>query len=671
LPQVAAVKLTTLVVAGAALVAIGGSAHAEGSKLRVAISGTRESAANPATNAVDGNMNTVWLADAKPAATNNVAEFTLSLPRAQRLARLHWIAAKGDPYPAWGPTEYEVSTSLDGRNWTTRAAVNDGPVDQVSGSTVLNVTARYVRLRSTKVGDGTGWALGLREVWVTQGQYDGQDPTLVLSATTNDASAVTVTVRCGRRLTESKTIRLTRSDAPTANGTIVEKRAFVDSAVFVDRIAHWTPQYYRAQVVDSAGKVAATSNVAVGLTRPGGFPAPPPEVFAFWYQDYVSRRDPNSTLRRIGNSPLVIGPNATVAGFDVNEAGRALLPYLTLYQSSRWAPMFPRNASPEEISRGIEKIAFFNPAISFVDGLPGYVPTIFSRPNNVEYDARRIQFTVCPNSTDLHAAVLAFAQEQLERGASGFFVDSGFNDDLAAYMQCVSHKHKHWYGEDLTGAQAFLGLLLDLASAVKRHKPNGLVLVNDGVPSETRFYGSDFWSIADGQLWEAFLRTSHADQARHVVAWNYTFNRALRAASSRRREGRQTYVLSFPWDRDEAFLCYATAKLFDFPWSAGIGDKDKAHQTFGGFFGTFPDLLAIRLGRPQDERDGGDKIGEVYVRKYSAGMVIVNPTATAHTATVPLGAVRRYSDVYLATSRSGPAIIADVPANSGRVYLWQ
>jgi hypothetical protein len=38
-------------------------------------------------------------------------------------------------------------------------------VGVLNGDEVIGATARYVRLQTTKVNDGTGWSLGFGEFW--------------------------------------------------------------------------------------------------------------------------------------------------------------------------------------------------------------------------------------------------------------------------------------------------------------------------------------------------------------------------------------------------------------------------------------------------------------------------------------------------------------------------
>jgi hypothetical protein len=291
----------------------------------------------------------------------------------------------------------------------------------------------------------------------------------------------------------------------------------------------------------------------------------------------------------------------------------------------------------------------------------------------VEYNPAAIQYTTCPNSVPFRDMVLGSARGQLDGGAIGFFVDNGYEDDVASKSVCESTLHEHYYGDDLTGSDAFLGLLLDITCEIKKRNPDGVLMVNGGVRDESRFYGLSLGDVCDGQLWESYLRSSYSTLKDHAYAWEPVYRRSVELEkSSHATPPRRIFVLSYPWDRDEAFFCYATAKLCDLPWAANLGDSDPHHTKFGGHFGTYPELINLRLGQPiHVEEYGGHKQGDVYVREYERGMVVVNPAKTPQNATIAFDRPRRYRDVFTAKEADGASASLNLPPESGRVLVWR
>jgi hypothetical protein len=75
-----------------------------------------------------------------------------------------WQGPVFTPYPAWSPTNYSIQISGDGITWQTVVRrSNSAPV--VNGNEQLNAQARFLRMLTSKVGDGTGWSLNFFEFW--------------------------------------------------------------------------------------------------------------------------------------------------------------------------------------------------------------------------------------------------------------------------------------------------------------------------------------------------------------------------------------------------------------------------------------------------------------------------------------------------------------------------
>jgi hypothetical protein len=120
----------------------------------------------PASYAGDRNTSTQWVASLNSNdPNNNNAWIQLDFGARMQLQSLKWLGAGGTPYPASSPTNYSIQTSDDGISWqtlTTRS--NSSPV--ANGSEPLNVQARFLRMLTSKVGDGSGWSLSFFEFWV-------------------------------------------------------------------------------------------------------------------------------------------------------------------------------------------------------------------------------------------------------------------------------------------------------------------------------------------------------------------------------------------------------------------------------------------------------------------------------------------------------------------------
>jgi hypothetical protein len=497
----------------------------------------------------------------------------------------------------------------------------------------------------------------------------GDDAAIRLRATGGERTArLQWTLPAGVR---ASALRLYRTDAPKGHADQPLATLAPTAGEYVDTIADWTPRYYRLTAVDDGGKDLAASTLAVAVAHPPRTAAAV-ETFAFWYEPYKPGAGPDASIHRIGNASFVLGPGAGAAA-DLKKHGMGLLPYVTYYQTAGWAGAFPKDADPTQVTSKISPICFYQKSAHYAGSPPGYVPSIFCRPGNVEYNPAAVQYTTCPNSVPFRDMVLASARQQLDGGAMGFFVDNGYEDDVAANAVCESTAHQHHYGDDLTASDAFIGLLLDVTCEIKRRNPAGVLMVNGGVRAESRFYGLTLGDVCDGQLWESYLRSSYSTPKEHVYAWEPVYRQSVDLEKAAHAvPPRRMFVLSYPWDRDEAFFCYATAKLCDLPWSANLGDSDPHHTHFGGHFGTYPELINLRLGQPtRGEEYGGHKQGDVYVREYEQGIVAVNPTRTPRDATITFDKPRRYRDVFTGKEGDGASATLNLPAESGRVIVWR
>jgi hypothetical protein len=155
-------------------------------RLPATVTTSSAAVAYPAINAGDSNISTQWVATLDGTnPNNNNAWIQLDFGARMQLQRLKWIGAATTPYPAYSPTNYSIQTSDDGTNWLTQVTrTNTSPV--VNGLETLTATARFLRMVTTKVGDGSGWSLSFFEFWA-EGSPAPTGPTLV-SVSLNPAS---------------------------------------------------------------------------------------------------------------------------------------------------------------------------------------------------------------------------------------------------------------------------------------------------------------------------------------------------------------------------------------------------------------------------------------------------------------------------------------------------
>jgi hypothetical protein len=134
------------------------------------------------TNAIDLDFTTQWVSATTANVANNNGWYQIDLGFRRQIDRLKWVGATGTPYPSHSPTNYSIFISDDGTNWIdVLDRTNDSAV--VNGDESLNVQARYVAISTTKVADGTGWAVSFFEIW-----GEGYDSDNVLGAVATASS---------------------------------------------------------------------------------------------------------------------------------------------------------------------------------------------------------------------------------------------------------------------------------------------------------------------------------------------------------------------------------------------------------------------------------------------------------------------------------------------------
>ncbi|GAA2326517.1 PQQ-dependent sugar dehydrogenase [Dactylosporangium salmoneum] len=120
---------------------------------RPATASSTESAAYPASNAVDGSATTRW---SSAFSDPQWIQVDLGAPKAFNRVRLLWEAAYG--------SAYQIQTSNDGTTWTTIRSVTGGNGGE-DDNTGLSATARYVRIYGTARATAWGYSLYSLEVY--------------------------------------------------------------------------------------------------------------------------------------------------------------------------------------------------------------------------------------------------------------------------------------------------------------------------------------------------------------------------------------------------------------------------------------------------------------------------------------------------------------------------
>jgi hypothetical protein len=241
-------------------------------------------------------------------------------------------------------------------------------------------------------------------------------------------------------------------------------------------------------------------------------------------------------------------------------------------------------------------------------------------------DAKNM-YTTCPNVQAYQDAMVEWVRKILDAGADGVFVDN-----LASRAPCFGPKfgkHQHVY-EDQN--HAFAMLLKRVRELTKQYQPEGAVLGNSAYPPSLP---KEFWKYLDAEMLESYICTWVSTD--RWFDWKTHWNKVGKELQPFIKAGKQIQALSYlghtPYGvREDAFFCYATARLAGFVWngSGSLSQPDTA------------DLYRIRLGKPlTDEREENG----VHYRVFERGMVAVNPekdTAAPITIAPPIPTTRLF-----------------------------
>src|ERR1051325_228889 len=197
-------------------------------------------------------------------------------------------------------------------------------------------------------------------------------------------------------------------------------------------------------------------------------------------------------------------------------------------------------------------------------------------------DAKNM-YTTCPAVPQYQDAMVAWVRRIMELGADGVFVDN-----LSSRVPCFGAKfgkHKH-VAEDPN--HAFAIMLKRVREVVKQYKPDGAVLGNSADPTTLPH---EFWQHLDAEMLESYICTWVSKD--RWFDWSQHWHQKGVQLEPFIKAGKQVQALSYLGHtsygvREDAFFCYATARLAGFVWNGGLPLTDPDTAV----------LYRIRLGPP-------------------------------------------------------------------------
>ena len=287
---------------------------------------------------------------------------------------------------------------------------------------------------------------------------------------------------------------------------------------------------------------------------------------------------------------------------------------------------------------------------------------------------------ICVNSASYQQVMLAYLRTLMDRGMDGIFVDNtgprtiqcggdGMRIGYSNYYRTVLAEsprsrfkdprlgevpvHRHLY-PDKDQSYALRQMLVKVRAMVKEYSPDKVMLINGG---------PEFADAADGTMIESYV-CSWAWKGRRQT-WPELKKSAARYAPYVAAGG-TVVALSYLGEtqstvKDDAYFCFAAARLSGFVWSDYQTLKDDPSTA----------LYRVHLGAPAAPlaaaADGVD------YRWFQKGLVVMNGTDAPAAVVIPAPAgtrLRTVSDVYDARefALADGTLRLTVPAQSGRVY---
>jgi len=339
-----------------------------------------------------------------------------------------------------------------------------------------------------------------------------------------------------------------------------------------------------------------------------------------WYKQWT-----DDAIADMRDLPFVIGVPLDKAIIEkAHKQGTKVLAYVTFYQMP-----------PGQVYQGEDLAKHPDWNVIKPDGSIGI--SCFEGTENTGWK------TVCPNSPAFRDYALAWTKHIMDLGVDGLFIDNGHPD-----VECVAPqfgRHRHIYkGKD--NIYAYRKLLEAVRYRVKRYGDDKVVIVNAGYPNP------EWVGACDGQMLESYICTWASKVRWHNESQLLDYQRTWGPQADK---GHPLIALSYIGHtknppREDAFYCFAWARLSGFIWADWFTAKDTAR-----------DLYKLRLGKPLGPMTTG---GGYHMREFEKGVVVVTGESAGAQVILP---GRMFFDVF-----SGKDLNSNIPIldkGVGRVYL--
>lgn len=375
------------------------------------------------------------------------------------------------------------------------------------------------------------------------------------------------------------------------------------------------------------------------------------EIYNGWYHEWTDA----IVEEKLKGFPFVIGvPHEKKWIERAHELGVRVLPYVTFYK----APNIRKVSEPSKIRA--------SPFYKEVD--------LAKHPEWILFDERgvpRRPFNMpdypkgwtqnCTNVEGYAEACLRGVKALMDMGVDGLFIDNAHPTRDCYGPRYGKHEHRH---PDKDNVYTYTSLMEDLWKLVKSYGSDKVTIMNPGDPG---ILPSGCWNATDGVMWESFFCTGAA-KTRYWGLNNWpNYLEKMRWCKKKAEEknvaiATLSYIGNTEYTAEEdAFFCYAAAKLFVFLWSDWFTGGGSSART----------LYTTRLGTAL----GGVATKEgAYYRLYEKGLVVVNPSNSSLrvelTAPKPVRAVENLfsGETMKAIDQT---LAVDLPQESGRVYVYK
>ena len=267
-------------------------------------------------------------------------------------------------------------------------------------------------------------------------------------------------------------------------------------------------------------------------------------------------------------------------------------------------------------------------------------------------------FATCFHQADLRQNALTHVCNIMNLGADGVFIDNA-----VPVRECYGPKFgKHVHPDAAeTNTDAYELLQREIYKLVKTFGSDKIVMQNSGIaPSH--------WAYCDAQMWEGFAFDSkHGEPVNDWPELDYAAQEHAEAV----RRGKVPVILScfsaVPADRRREAVLYTYAYTRLHGWLLAdwfdLIKSPESHQLARAIY-------SVRLGRPLSD---AKRVGDLLYRAFEKGIVILNPTKSKLTTTIPTAHDGTLTDVAYDRdlTASGGSVRVEMAPESGRVLVWR